>query len=144
VPLKSLEIEGYGSLRILKGLDNHTTIPIRRINVGHYCNSEEYPNGKPIVIDKDAQRTLRGDYKCGECIDVERRRRLVSALGPLHPVNKESMDKEDISVDKWNNYAKAINELNRKMGGEQRTFSSPRTTGIGEDVECGGPYVSFK
>jgi hypothetical protein len=64
-------------------LRDRTTGKIQKINICHYCNNETYPKGKPIIDNKHAVRTDKGDYKCGECVNVERRQRLIRTLGPM-------------------------------------------------------------
>jgi hypothetical protein len=41
-----------------------------KVNVCHYCNHDKFPNGKPIdpTSDKHAQKTAKGDWKCGACV----------------------------------------------------------------------------
>ena len=39
---------------------------ISSVNFCYYCDHETYPKGKPIVNDRHAVRTDKGDWKCGD------------------------------------------------------------------------------
>lgn len=61
--------EGQGHTMAI--LIDRTSGPTKRynINVCHYCNSDKYPRGKPIMSeDKHARHTDKGDWKCGSCV----------------------------------------------------------------------------
>jgi hypothetical protein len=90
-----------------------TTVPIRRARVCRYCD-----HGSGIIWhEEDAMRMHDGSWKCLKCIDNDTKKMLIRALGPQHQKSKTIIAEEQRTVDQWNNYAKSMNDLNRRMGG---------------------------
>jgi Zn-finger protein len=53
------------------------------IKVGHtchYCNSDLYPADKLIEPNEYAERTEKGDWKCGTCIEEEFKDRILRVI----------------------------------------------------------------
>jgi hypothetical protein len=87
-----------------------------RINTCYYCDHDTYPKGKPIdPSDTRAQRTSKGDYKCGTCVDETTKKALI-LFNPNHPGSRKVIEDKQIEIDKWNYHARQINSMNRKRG----------------------------
>jgi hypothetical protein len=98
-------------------LTDKTTGKISKINICHYCNSDIYPSGKPIIDDKNAVRTAKGDYKCGECVGEDNVKLNMRMLGRNHPMIKDYLSQKQNEINQWNKYARSVNNMNKKMGG---------------------------
>jgi hypothetical protein len=98
-------------------LKDKTTGRVSKINICHYCNNETYPKGKPIIDDRHAVRTNKGDYKCGHCVSEDNMHLNMRVLGRNHPIVKDYLSKKKQEIDEYNKYARQINQADRRMGG---------------------------
>jgi hypothetical protein len=90
-----------------------TTVPINHARVCRYCD-----HGSGIIWhEEDAMRIHDGTWKYHTCINRDTRKMMLRALGPDNPRCKEFIAEEQKTVDQWNNYAKSMNDLNKRMGG---------------------------
>ena len=91
---------------------------IIKANYCYYCDKDCYPNGRFLDInDKHAQRTEKGDWKCGDCITDDKVKMMIRTVGPMDPYVKRYIDEEQRKVDIWNAGAKTANTEERKRGG---------------------------
>lgn len=89
-----------------------------KANYCYYCDKESYPQGRFLDInDKHAQKTERGDWKCGDCITEDNVKTMIRTRGPMDPYLKSFIDEEQRKVDVWNAAASVANAEERKHGG---------------------------
>jgi hypothetical protein len=98
------------------------TIPIKRAQVCRYC-----PEGTGIIWNPvDAIRTEKGDLKCLKCVEEDTRKIQIRVRGVNHPKNQEFIAAEQKKVDRWNSYAKSVNDANKRMGGTKDILQMKR------------------
>lgn len=101
-------------------LKDNTTGKKFIIQTCHYCDNETYPTGKPIdPNDRNARRTEKGDYKCGDCVGEDNVKLNMGVLGRDHPMIKDYLQKQQKEIDSWNKYARAINHTNKRLWNER-------------------------
>jgi hypothetical protein len=77
----------------------------------HYCDHDQYPRGKILWNDKYAEKTERGDWKCGECVTTDHRKSLVRSIGPDAKQTAWFIEEEKRNVSKHNAMVKEVNQV---------------------------------
>jgi hypothetical protein len=108
-------------------LKDKTTGKINKIEICHYCNSDIYSSGKPIdPTDRNARRTEKGDYKCGDCVGEDNLHLNMRVLGRDHPMIKDYLSKKQNEINEWNRYANQWNSIERSLGGTKDIMKPKR------------------
>ena len=74
---------------------------------------------------------MTGHGSVPKCINTDTNKLMVRVLGKDHPKVKTILQEEQREVDRWNSYAKSINDANRKSGGTKDILPLKRNPYLG-------------